>query len=556
MRKLLAGAALAAGLAAGTPVQGQVVAQAVEQHAWTPQPGPQTAAILCPIEDLFYGGQRGGGKTDYLLGDFASQASKYGEQAHGILFRRTLPQLDEVVKRSKQIYKKLGWNYNEQKKTWTSPEGATLKFRYLDRDEDADEYQGHQYTWMGFDEVGTWPSPAPLDELWACLRSAAGVPCVRRLTGNPGGVGHHWLKQRYILPAPPMQPHRWQPQPETHPDLWVTSVFIPARLEDNQLLMRNDPGYEGRIAAATKGNKALWQAWRYGNWDVVAGAAFDEWNEDLHVLAEFYPPPGWTMLGGMDGGVRHHSWLGLAVKGPEHDVVVTHEWYWKDKDFYTAGYDVGFKMKLMRRDQLPEDIRWNDVAIWADSSMFVDAGVGGLTQASEFQRGLADAMGGLEFCPKLVSAGPIKTKGSRHAGVALVRQMLHWEAREDGTVPPHKRPLLRIHRRCENLIRTLPALPIDPDDIEDVDTEAEDHPFDGLKYLLLANMPAPTKEQHQTHDENRHPGIDALGRRGRPTKPLLEKQRERELEQWQREVESGGFGYQSGYRYGGEMEEL
>lgn len=488
------------------------------QIAWAPQPGPQTAALTCPVHDLFYGGQRGGGKTDYLLGDFAQHAGLYGKHAHGILFRRTYDELDEVIKRSRQIYGVLGWTYHEQKRTWTSPEGATLKMRYLDRDADATHYQGHSYTWMGFDEVGVWPSPAPLDELWACLRSAAGVPCVRRLTGNPGGVGHHWLKSRYITPALPFTPHRWQPQPDLAPDLWITSVFIPAKLEDNLLLMRNDPGYEGRIAAATRGNTALWQAWRYGNWDVIAGAAFEEWNQAQHVLARFTPPEGWEVFGGMDAGTRNPSWLGLMARGPEGDTVVTHEWYWRNKDFLTAGKEVGAAMRRMPQDQLPAGWDWRALVVWGDSSMFSDSGVGGLTQASEFQRGLDLAFGGHERAPTLASAATVKGPGSRRMGVSLVRQLLHWETAPDGTVPAHKRPKLRIHVRCKDLIRTLPALPISPKDPEDVDTEAEDHPFDGLKMALLANVPGPERVQDQGYTENRHPGLGPKGRRRRPTR--------------------------------------
>ena len=492
---------------------------------WAPQPGPQWAAIHCPIEDLFFGGQRGGGKTDFLLGDFARQEAEYGQHAHGILFRRKLTELDEVVKRARQLYLPLGWDYNEQKKTWTAPSGATLKFRYLDRDADAALYQGHQYTWMGFDEVGTWPTPTPIDELWATLRSAHGVPCVRRLTGNPGGVGHHWLKERYIRPARPYEPHRWQPQADTHPDLWINSVFIPSRLEDNVILMQNDPGYEGRIAAATHGNKALWQAWRYGNWDVVAGAFFSEWNEEQHVLDRFTPPPEWQPMAGMDAGTRSPSWLGLAFRGPEGDTVVTHEWYWKNKDFLTAGREVGFKMRMIPPYQLPGGMNWPALTIWGDSSMFQDSGVGGLTQATEFQKGLDEAFGGSEHSPKLVSAATVKGPGSRHIGAALVAEMLHWEANADGVVPPHKRPMLRAHRRCANLIRTLPALPVSPKDPEDVDTEAEDHPFDGLKMMLLANVPGPARREREDRDlDNQHPGLDQFGARRRPKKLQMDQQ--------------------------------
>src|SRR5262249_17796442 len=155
--------------------------------------------------------------------------------ARGILFRRTMPELDEVIRRSKEIYLPLGWIYQEQKHDWTAPNGATLRLRYLDRDSDADGYQGHSYTWMGFDELGNWPSPAPIDKLWACVRSAVGVPCVRRSTGNPGGPGHVWVRDRYRVDRP-LQVFEYCPNPDL-PQLKIQAVFIPSRLEDNPALM-------------------------------------------------------------------------------------------------------------------------------------------------------------------------------------------------------------------------------------------------------------------------------------------------------------------------------
>ncbi len=510
------------------------------QVAWTPQPGPQTAAITCPVPDIFFGGQRGGGKTDWLLGDYAEQASQYGKDAHGILFRRSMPELEEVVKRSRAIYGLIGWDYNEQKKTWSTPQGGTIKFRFLERDADAGLYQGHQYTWQGWDELTNWPAAEPVDELWATLRSAAGVPARRCSTGNPGGVGHHWVKARYITPAPPFTPFTWAPQPETHPHLTVQSIFIPSRLEDNILLMQNDPAYESRIAAATRGNPALWKAWRYGDWDVIAGAAFEEWNKDVHVSDTFSIPPNWDLFAGMDAGVRNPSWVGLIGRGPEGDTVVTHEWYWRNKDLKTAGEETGKTMRLIPPAHLPVGFDWHRLIIWGDSSMFSDSGIGGLTQATEFQEGLNTAFGGFEAAPALVSAATVKGPGSRRMGVALVRQMLHWEAGPDGEITPHNRPLLRVHARCKELIRTLPALPISRKDPEDVDTNAEDHPFDGLKMALLANPVPPPRQVRVQGNENKHPGLSPTGRRHRPKKPLS-------LTEWQQN--QSGPGYTTGVRY-------
>ena len=85
---------------------------------------------------------------------------------------------------------------------WRDPNGARLRFAYLERDADAELYQGHSYTRVYIEEAGNFPSPAPIMKLMATLRSGAGVPVGMRLTGNPGGPGHQWVKARYIDPAP------------------------------------------------------------------------------------------------------------------------------------------------------------------------------------------------------------------------------------------------------------------------------------------------------------------------------------------------------------------
>lgn len=112
---------------------------------WSPQPGPQTALLQCPVFELFYGGARGGGKTDGMIGDWLQHSSLYGENAVGIFVRRNRTQLSEVIARTKQIFPKIGAKYNETKSEWLMPGGARLRFVYLERDSDAENYQGHNY---------------------------------------------------------------------------------------------------------------------------------------------------------------------------------------------------------------------------------------------------------------------------------------------------------------------------------------------------------------------------------------------------------------------------
>jgi len=161
---------------------------------WEPQEGPQTSLLECPVFEVFYGGARGGGKTESSIGDWLQHSAEYGEHAVGIFFRRKLKQLEEVIARTKMIFPKIGAKYKEQKKEWVMANGARLKFAYLERDSDAEEYQGHNYTRVYVEEVTNFPSPDPINKLRATLRSAVGVPVGMRLTGNPGGPGHTWVK--------------------------------------------------------------------------------------------------------------------------------------------------------------------------------------------------------------------------------------------------------------------------------------------------------------------------------------------------------------------------
>jgi hypothetical protein len=141
-----------------------------QQVIWQPQEGPQTALIECPVFEVFYGGARGGGKTEGSIGDWLEHSSAHGAGAIGIFFRRKLVQLAEVIARTQQLFPRLGAKYNTQSKTWTMANGARLKFAYLERDSDAEEYQGHSYTRVYVEELTNFPSPGPINKLRATLR--------------------------------------------------------------------------------------------------------------------------------------------------------------------------------------------------------------------------------------------------------------------------------------------------------------------------------------------------------------------------------------------------
>ena len=157
-----------------------------------------------------------------------------------------------------EILPLLGATYKSQPRTWFMPNGALIKLRFLDNDQDANKYQGHSYTIAIFDELGNWGTSEPIDKIRATLRSPDGVPCQMVATGNPGGVGADWIKKRYINPAPPLTPFY-----DDSTNSW--RVFIPSKLKDNRKLLENDPTYIDRLRAS--GPAWLVQAWLEGDWN-------------------------------------------------------------------------------------------------------------------------------------------------------------------------------------------------------------------------------------------------------------------------------------------------
>jgi phage terminase large subunit len=141
--------------------------------------------------------------------------------------RRTRTALEPTIARARQIYTADGAAWNEARSCFVWPSGAILYFRYLDRDADADLYQGHDYSRVYVEELTQFPDPRAVDKLKATLRSAAGAPCGFRATCNPGGAGHAWVKARYIDAGP----YQVVTEPFVNPFDGATSrldrVFIP-----------------------------------------------------------------------------------------------------------------------------------------------------------------------------------------------------------------------------------------------------------------------------------------------------------------------------------------
>lgn len=455
-----------------TAIKSSSVEQAV-QIAWQPQPGPQTLLMVCPYDEIFYGGARGGGKTSGMLGHWLKHSHFGGRHAKGIIFRRTFDELEEVMEQSNGLFPLIGGHYQSGKKTWLFRNGSKLLLRFLDKDDQAKKYLGRAYTWMGMEELTNWPSPDPVNKLKACLRSAHGIRCQWMGTGNPGGVGHNWVKAMFIDPMPPFMPYR-------DPDTGLLRVFIPAKLQDNKILMESDPQYANRLKGT--GPEWLVKAWLDGNWDIVAGGMFDDlWDSKIHILQPFPIPRGWTIERAFDWGSSRPFSLGWwatcngeQVAGQRHFYRGTKiriaEWYGWDGKTPNKGLNM-VDSEIARRglEMEREMMKTYNYVIQegpADPSIFTV--MNGTSIAQTYQRL------GMTFKP--AATGP----GSRVAGWAQMRTMLKAMKKQ-----PMEGPGLGVFSGCRQFIRTVPTMPRDLIKLDDCDSDAEDHIADESRYAIM-----------------------------------------------------------------------
>jgi hypothetical protein len=419
---------------------------------WEPQPGPQMHLVTCPYFECFFGGARGGGKTDGVLGEWLGHADKYGQYATGLMFRRERTQLMETIERSKQIYTPLGAAYSDTEKQWRMPNGARLKFAYLENDGDADAYQGHSYTRLYPEELGTFPNPAPIMKLKATLRSAMGVPVGFRATGNPGGPGHTWVRARYIDPAPNGYKVILDPN-------GLERVFIPSKVSDNPKLIKSDPGYIARLKAS--GSPELVRAWLEGDWDIVAGAFFPEWSVARHVVRPRTLPNEWTRAACMDwGSARPFAVLWFAISDgslpefPRGALVFYREWYGiyiNNEGAYEPNTGIRLPAELVGRGIREREQGERITYRVLDPAAF-------------------SSDGGPSIAERLYNGGSRKVAFRRadNKRIAKAGAMGGWDQVRARLVGEDGRPMMYVFDTCVHLIRTLPALQHDPTRPEDV----------------------------------------------------------------------------------------
>jgi len=418
-----------------------------------PNDGPQTEFLAAPEREVFYGGARGGGKSYAMLVDPLRYCHK--ETHRALLIRRTMPELRDLINHSQRLYSKAfpGAKWREQEKEWRFPSGAKIEFGYAENMTDALRYQGQSYTWIGIDELPQYHSPDIYNFLRSSLRSVdTEIPVYMRATGNPGNIGSQWVREMFVDPAMPN--FAFDINIDTpNGNKVITRRFIPAKLQDNPYLIQTDDYYVMLASLPEIQRKQFLE----GDWDAFEDSAFPEFNKSIHVVDPFEMPKGWQKFRAADWGYSSPACVLWFAIDYDNNLWVYRELYTKK---ITA--DV-FARKVLELEH-GEYIRYGvlDASTWA--------------KRGDIGPSIAETMiqTGCRWRPS------DRTSKSRISGKLEIHKRL--KISDD----KKKEPGIRIFSNCRNLIRTLPLLPLDDNNPEDINTHVEDHAYDALRYGCMS----------------------------------------------------------------------
>lgn len=444
---------------------------------WTPQAKQAIFQSRGEYEAL-YGGAAGGGKSDALLTEALRQV--HIPHYRGLILRKTYPQLSELVDRSRELYSKAYPKavYNDSKHFWKFPSGAKIYFGAMQHTKDRINYQGKRYDFIAFDELThfTWEE---YSYMFSRNRpSGPGTRCYIRATTNPGGIGHGWVKERFITAAPAMTPVKTKvaiPGPDGKIlKMERSRIFVPSTVFDNNELLKNDPNYLANLSLLPEKEK---RALLYGDWDSFAGQVFTEWKNDpahyddriaTHVIKPFLIPKSWRVFRGFDFGYSRPfavEWIAVDHDGRAYVIA----------ELYgcTGTPNEGVKYTP---SQIAQKIRNMEEAHPNLSGRKI--------------RGIADpaiskAETGESIADMFAREGVFFDYGdnARLAG----KMQFHYRLSFDS----NNIPMMYVFENCVNFIRTVPALVYDPSNVEDIDSTGEDHIYDCVRYVLMENLISP-----------------------------------------------------------------
>ena len=453
-----------------------------------------------------YGGSAGGGKSDALLSVGAIGAITW-PGSRWAFFRRKFTELeglDGAIDRSHKLFTGLA-EYNGARHRWTFGNGSRFQFCHCNQEKNVHDYQSQSFDGLLFDEA-THFTEFQINYLLTRNRATVDGPvpfCA--MATNPGNVGHLWFKRWMIDPGAFERVHEVATD-EGREHVTQRHLFIRAKLEDNQILERRDPGYRLNLEQKPA---AIRRALLDGDWDSFLGQVFEEWRRHRHVCKPFEIPLHWPRWRAVDWGYAQPFCCLWFARNPDTGQTYVY------RELYKAGLNDPVQAAQIRR--LTGEPKYEPVE-HDPSEELISTSYVGMTrlkeeppvqvEGEEIAATLADPSMWTKRTMQtqtVTSADVYKKHGvplikgdnDRLIGKRRVHDALAFES--DG-VPlyPDGRPGLQLFDRCVNGIRTLPALPYDDIKVEDVDTGAEDHWYDaaryGLSYKVRGKRAAPRRK--------------------------------------------------------------
>ena len=444
-------------------------------HATTTDPKYQADEVL-------YGGAAGGGKSAAIVADAFKNAVKY-PRLNILILRRTLPELRQsILLKQFEWYPKDVCKYRDKLNCWEFENGSRIWLGYCEYENDIYRYQSAEFDIIYIDEAAHFH-----EHEFRYLKSrnrtsnqealAMGFRPQMKLTSNPGGVGHAWLKKRFISIGEPMKIHVVQEDNEEgelvydeHGEpVMMKRIFIPAFVDDNKYV---DSGYKTRLYSLSKRER---DQLLYGNWDAIEGQFFDQFNRRIHVIEPFEIPSHWRRYRAMDEGYNDPFvclWIAMDEKGNAYvyrefvkSKLLTHEQVEKVKE-------------LSGDEQYEYNV--GDTSFWNKSKTTGEA------PAEIFAR---------EGVP-LIQATKERVNGWKR----LREWLAPYEETDPVTGEKYTTAKLKIFNTCRNLIEAIPSMIVDKNNPEDIEEHPLDHTVDALRYWCMSR-PMPSKPQEKPKTE-------------------------------------------------------
>ena len=408
-----------------------------------------------------YGGARGGGKS-HVLRIKAILGALTHDGIRILIVRREYPELEQglILPMRAMLPAELA-TYNGSMRMLSFPNGSIIKFGHYGAGDDL-EYQGIEYDWIFIDEA-TQFTESQFRTLGACLRGSTKIPRRMYLTCNPGGVGHEWVKRLFV---------DREFTPDENPKDYY---FIQATIDDNPQLLKASPEYKQMLDLLPEDVR---RAWRYGDWDALAGTFFPEFTKETHVIKPFARIPGeWRKYRAFDYGLDMFACLWIAVDFEGRCYVY--------REVQQPGLIVSEAAKLMLDLTPPHEIV--DATI-APPDMWSRQKDSGRNMAEIFAQN---------------GVGLIRASNNRVQGWAVEKEMLKPMKDEKD------RPGLLVTEDCRRLIRNIALIQHDEKNPSDCATEPHSitHINDALRYFCItrtlgAELMAPREDDDDERGED------------------------------------------------------